>query len=85
MNDIEVPVSMQVITPIVGGNAGFHYVLLVDSDTFVIKARDNVPFSPGGYAYSLPIYRQELIKFLPAPTQTTTLLSVIPERPLALT
>ncbi len=52
VNDIEVPVSMQVITPIVGGNAGFHYVLLVDSETFVIKARDNVPFSPGGYAYA---------------------------------
>jgi len=52
VNDIEVPVSMQVVTPIVGGNAGFHYVLLVDSETFEIKARDNVPFSPGGYAYS---------------------------------
>jgi serine protease len=52
VNDFEVPVSMQVVTPIVGGNAGFHYVLLVDSETFVIKARDNVPFSPGGYAYS---------------------------------
>ncbi len=52
VNDIEVPVSVQVVTPIVGGNAGFHYVLLVDSETFVIKARDNVPFSPGGYAYA---------------------------------
>jgi serine protease len=52
VNDIEVPVSMQVVPPIVGGNAGFHYVLLVDSETFVIKARENVPFSPGGYAYS---------------------------------
>jgi serine protease len=52
VNDIEVPVSMQVVTRIVGGNTGFHYVLLVDAETFVIKARDNVPFSPGGYAYS---------------------------------
>jgi serine protease len=52
VNDIEVPVSMQVVTPIVGGNAGFHYVLLVDTETFEIEARDNVPFSPGGYAYS---------------------------------
>jgi serine protease len=52
VNDIEVPVSMQVVTPIVGGNAGFHYVLLIDSETLEIKARDNVPFSPGGYAYS---------------------------------
>ena len=52
VNDIEVPVSMQVVTPIVGGNAGFHYVLLVDSETFEIKAQDNVPFSPGGYVYS---------------------------------
>ena len=50
--DVEVPVSMQVITPIVGGNAGFHYILLVDSETFEIKAQDNVPYSPGGYAYS---------------------------------
>ena len=52
VNDIEVPVSIQVVTPIVGGNAGFHYVLLVDSETFVIKARANVPFGPGGYAYA---------------------------------
>jgi serine protease len=52
VNDIEVPVSMQVVTPIVGGNAGFHYILLVDSETFAIKAQDNAPFSPGGYAYS---------------------------------
>jgi len=52
VNDIEVPVSMQVVTPIVGGNAGFHYILLVDSETFAIKAQDNLPFSPGGYAYS---------------------------------
>lgn len=52
VNDIDVPVSMQVVTPIVGGNAGFHYVLLVDSETLEVKARDNVPFSPGGYAYS---------------------------------
>jgi serine protease len=40
-----------VVTPIVGGNAGFHYVLLVDAETSVIKDIDNVPFSPGGYAY----------------------------------
>jgi serine protease len=52
VNDIEVPVSMQVVTSIVGGNAGFHYVLLVDSETFAIKDQDKVPFSPGGYAYS---------------------------------
>jgi serine protease len=52
VNDIEVPVSMRVVTPIVGGNAGFHYVLLVETETFAIKGRDNVPFSPGGYAYS---------------------------------
>lgn len=52
VNDVEVPVSMQVITPIVGGNAGFHYVLLVDSETFEIKAQDDVPFNPGGYVYS---------------------------------
>ena len=52
VNDVEVPVSMQVVTLIVGGYAGFHYALLVDSETFVIKDRDNVPFSPGGYAYA---------------------------------
>jgi serine protease len=52
VDDIEVPVSMQVVTPIIGGNAGFHYVLLVDSETFVIEAQRNVPFSSGGYAYS---------------------------------
>ena len=52
VNDVDVPVSMQVVTPIVGGNAGFHYVLLVDSETFAIEARANVPFRPGGYAYT---------------------------------
>jgi serine protease len=52
VNDIDVPVSMQVVTPIVGGNAGFHYVLLVDSETLEFQAQDNVPYSPGGYAYS---------------------------------
>ncbi len=50
--DVEVPVSMQVVTPIFGGNAGFHYVLLVDSETLEFQAQDNVPYSPGGYAYS---------------------------------
>jgi serine protease len=50
--DVEVSVSMQVVTPIVGGNAGFHYVLLVDSETLEFQAQDNVPFSSGGYAYS---------------------------------
>ncbi|MGD9287648.1 MAG: S8 family peptidase, partial [Desulfobacterales bacterium] len=52
VSDIQVPVSMQVVTPIMGGNAGFHYVLLVDSETLEIEARTSVPFSPGGYAYS---------------------------------
>ena len=52
VNDVDVPVSMQVVTPIVGGNAGFHYVLLVDSETFEIKSQNDVPFSPGGYAYA---------------------------------
>jgi serine protease len=51
VNDVVVPVSMQVVTPIVGGNAGFHYVLLVDSETLEFQAQDNVSFSPGGYAY----------------------------------
>lgn len=52
--DVEVPVSMQVVTPIVGGNAGFHYVLLVDSETLEFQAQDNVSFDigAGGYAYS---------------------------------
>jgi len=52
VDDVEVPVSMQVVTPIEGGNAGFHYVLLVDSETLEFQAQDNVPFNPGGYAYS---------------------------------
>ena len=52
VNDVDVPVSMQVVTPIVGGNAGFHYVLLVDSETLEFQAQDNVPYSAGGYAYS---------------------------------
>jgi serine protease len=52
--DVEVSVSMQVVTPIVGGNAGYHYVLLVDSETLEFQAQDNVSFDidEGGYAYS---------------------------------
>ena len=42
---------MQVIESIVGGNTGFHYVLLVDAETLEIKAQDNVPFEAGGYLY----------------------------------
>ena len=52
VSDIEVPVSMQVVTPILGGNAGFHYVLLVDSETLTVQDQENVPFRPGGYTYS---------------------------------
>jgi serine protease len=52
VNDVDVPVSMQMVTPIVGGNAGFHYVLLVDSETLEFQAQDDVPYSSGGYAYS---------------------------------
>jgi serine protease len=54
VDDVEVPVSMQVVTPIVGGNAGFHYVLLVDSETLEFQAQDDVSFdiAVGGYVYS---------------------------------
>jgi serine protease len=54
VNSVEVPVSVQKNEPIVGGNTGFHYVLLIDAETFEIKDQDNVPFESGqdGYSYA---------------------------------
>ncbi len=57
ISDVEVPVSLQVVTPIVGGNAGFHYVLLLDSDTLEFQDQKNVAYDEnlgenGGYAYT---------------------------------
>ncbi len=52
VNTVKVPVSVQKNQTIVGGNTGFHYVLLVDADTLEVKAQDNVPFESGGYPYA---------------------------------
>jgi serine protease len=52
VNDIEVPVSVQVVTPIMGGNTGFHFVLLIDAQTGIAIAQDAVPFDTGGYSYA---------------------------------
>ncbi len=51
-NDVSVPVRIQVGVPAVqGGDAGFHYVLLVNPDTLQTIAQDEVAFGGGGYSY----------------------------------
>jgi serine protease len=50
-NPVTVSVSMQVGTPFVGGNAGFHYVLLSDPDTLQTRYQVEV-----GYNQSTKVY-----------------------------
>ncbi|UCH22821.1 MAG: S8 family serine peptidase, partial [Deltaproteobacteria bacterium] len=47
-----VPVSMQEGTSALGGDAGFHYVLLTDPDTLQTLYQDEVAYSGSGYLYS---------------------------------
>jgi serine protease len=53
-NPVIVPVSMQVGTPFVGGNAGFHYVLLSDPDTLQTRYQIEVGYNQatGVYTYA---------------------------------
>ncbi|UCD29160.1 MAG: S8 family peptidase, partial [Planctomycetota bacterium] len=52
-NDVVVPVSIQVGFPLVqGGDAGYHYVLLVSSDSLQTIDQDEVAYSGTGYLYS---------------------------------
>jgi serine protease len=53
-NPVTVSVSMQVGTPFLGGNAGFHYVLLSDPDTFLTRYQVEVGYnqSTRRYTYS---------------------------------
>lgn len=46
-----VPVRLQVFSPVSGGNVGFIYVLLVDSDTLETVAEADVPFDAGTTQY----------------------------------
>ena len=48
---LTVPVNLQVVGPVVVGNAGFHYVLLVDPDTLEVHGEDDVAFNGSGYIY----------------------------------
>jgi serine protease len=52
VNEIVIPISLQVGIPAVtGGDAGFHYVLLLDVDTNERIAQEEVSFGNGGYVY----------------------------------
>jgi serine protease len=52
-NDGVVSVTMQVgIPPVQGGDAGFHYVLLLDAETLTPVAQDEVAYNGSGYSYS---------------------------------
>ena len=46
-----VPVRLQVLSPVAGGNVGFIYVLLVDPDTLETVAEADVPFDAGTAQY----------------------------------
>jgi serine protease len=53
VNDpVTVPVSMQVGTPFLGGNAGFHYVLLTDPNTLQTQYQVEVGYNPSTRQYS---------------------------------
>jgi serine protease len=55
VNDpVSVPVSVQVGTSFVGGNAGYHYVILVDPATLFTRAQVEADYSPatGNYRYA---------------------------------
>ena len=51
-NSAAVSVTMQVgVLPVQGGNAGFHYVSLLDADTMAIIDQQGVSYNGTGYAY----------------------------------
>jgi len=52
-NTVPVPVSMKVETSVTTGDAGHHYVLLLDPDTFENKAQVEVDASNGVYTFNL--------------------------------
>jgi len=52
-NTVAVPVSMKVETSVITGDAGHHYVLLLDPDTFENKAQVEVDASNGVYTFNL--------------------------------
>jgi serine protease len=53
VNDpVTVPVSMQVGTPFLGGNAGFHYVLLTDPNTLQTRYQVEVGYNPSTRQYT---------------------------------
>jgi serine protease len=52
ITEVLVPISIQVGIPVVtGGDAGYHYVLLLDADTLDLIAQDEVAFDAGRYTY----------------------------------
>jgi serine protease len=63
VNSVEVSVNMQKGVP-TGGDAGYHYVLLLDPDTFVTVAQYDVPAPVNGiYPFSLSAPAGEYILF----------------------
>lgn len=53
-NDIDVPLIMEVTSVPITGDAGYHYVLLVDPDTLETLYRTELGVVDGEYAYSFP-------------------------------
>jgi serine protease len=51
-SSITVPVNLQVRSTSASANAGYHYVLLVDADTFDVLYQDDVQASNGQYAFA---------------------------------
>ena len=52
-NTVAVPVSMKVKTSVITGDAGHHYVLLLDSDTFENKGQVGIDAANGVYTFNL--------------------------------
>ena len=52
IDDVTIPVSLnQDNTPVTGGDAGFHYVLLLDANDRNVVAEDAVAYAGSGYRY----------------------------------
>ncbi len=55
VTDVIIPVIMQKDSfPVVGGDAGFHYVILVNPDTLAPLYQDEVAYDGSKYSYSFP-------------------------------
>jgi serine protease len=53
-NDVDLSVTMYKGAVAVTGDAGFHYVLLIDADNYLARYQDEVFTTNGSYVYNFP-------------------------------